>query len=181
MSNRFRLSFMALLIMAGFVFVSCEDDDDDKDEPFTTTQAHIDKSMTLVETVSGSEKYGEDVTIPHGGKDLTSDQTIREVYASNAGGLEYMTVLTKRTYMKKADGTKGDLLATFAMVKHEAGYSAESGDWEWFMMPNDPKVDYTKFPNGSITGEGAASGKADMAMCNGCHMKADGGDFSFVR
>jgi mono/diheme cytochrome c family protein len=147
-----------------------------------TAQADIDNSVTVFEKNITGDKYG-DASIAHNGMPLTSDDTFRDVYsnwASNTQTIEPGSIIIKHTYLKKEDGTKGDLAVTFAMVKREAGFWPEGGDWEYIMMPNDGSNDYSAHPNGTLPPEGAAS-RGMLANCQGCHAAAPGNNFLFVR
>ena len=171
MKNTLKLSFLALLIMTGFTFTACEEDDDDDvemNEPFTTTQADIDNSTFVV----GTYDTAESSLGAHGG-----DNTIRDVYASTSEGLDYRTVITKRIYAKEENGDKGDLTEVYAMVKHEAGYNPDGGDWEWIIIPGSSVT--TENPNGMLSEARLRSKEA--SVCISCHRVADGDDFSFVR
>ncbi len=81
--------------------------------------------------------------------------------------------------MKNADGSKGALQVTFAMIKREPGYFIDGGDWEYVMMPNDGSNDYDMHPNGMLPDEGSDM-RGQMANCASCHAKA-GASYSFVR
>lgn len=170
-----------LAMAASMALVSCSSDDDSS----STTQVEV--TQTDVDAISTSwksgitgDEYGSAVSIPHGGANLTSAETNRDVYANQvlADDVKPGTVITKRTYKRNADGSNGDLLATFAMIKREAGYWAEGGDWEYFKMPFSASTDYSAQPNGNLAGA-EASGKLDG--CKGCHTNASGGDYLFVK
>jgi hypothetical protein len=57
--------------------------------------------------------------------------------------------------MKLADGSKGMLQVTFAMIKREEGYYPLGGDFEYVMMPNDGSNDYEVNPNGMLPADGS--------------------------
>lgn len=179
----FYKNILTVLIIIGFgIFsVSCsEDSNSPSDNDYTLTQTDLNNSVnSLVSDITG-DQYGAPVSIAHGGENLTSDQTIRDVYGNLSGlndEIEVGTIITKKTYLKD-NSTKSDLLVTFAMVKRMEGYYETGGDWDYYMMPYDSTVDYDTNPNGLIA-NAAMSGK--LEYCAGCHAKASDGDFVFIK
>ena len=165
-------------------FSACKTKTDDPDPAFSLTQEELNKATNVKELDVTGRKYGNDVSIPHGGSGLSTEQTYRDIYnngskkstdAVNSVG----TIYTKRTHMKNADGSKGNLLVTFAMVKRESGYYANGGDWEYIMMPNDGSNDYGANPNGALPAEGT-DGRGQLASCAACHAKAAESDYIFA-
>lgn len=179
------LFLISAVISALLLFVaSCKNDNNETPEPsYTLTQGELNESTKDVEISVTGRKYGSDVSIPHGGANLTTEETYRDIY-SNAGSKKSTaanamgTVYTKRTYVKNADGSKGDLLVTFAMAKREAGYFTDGGDWEYVMMPNDGFNDYNANPNGTLPSISAIEMRGQLVSCAGCHSKA-GSDYLF--
>lgn len=163
---------------------SCNNDSDPQPTPtYTLTQAELNAATGEVETFITGKKYGQDVSIPHGGNNLTYDQTYRDVYSTTTKSTNddaVGTIYTKRTYVKNADGSKGDLLATFAMAKHESGYYAAGGDWEYVMMPYDATNDYTANPNGMLPAAGSDM-RGQLANCASCHAAAASSDYIFTK
>lgn len=179
-----KLLNITLLICAVLLLfaTSCKNESDP--EPmYNMTQADLNKSTQVEDTDVTGTKYGADVSIPHGGQNLTSDDTYRDIYSSVGpnGEITMGTIFTKRTYIKNADGSKGDLLVTFAMAKRESGYYTSGGDWEYVMMPNDGSNDYTANPNGTLPAESATEMRGQLANCASCHAKASASDYIFVR
>lgn len=163
---------------------SCNNNEE-PDPTYTLTQSDMNAATDVEETDVTGRKYGDDVSIPHGGTNLTSEDTYRDIYSNDNGGKSTTassrgTIFTKRTYVKNADGSKGDLLVTFAMAKREAGYFADGGDWEYVMMPNDGSNDYTANPNGMLPDASATEMRGKLGMCAGCHSQA-GTDYIFIR
>jgi cytochrome c553 len=150
---------------------------------FEATQADLNNATLEEELNITGAKYGEDVSIPHGGMSESWDSTFRDVYSNTREkeSIRVGSVITKRTYARNADGSRGALLVTFAMIKREAGYFAEGGDYEWVMMPNDGSNDYDENPNGMLPDVSMTLMRGKLESCAGCHAKADGGDYSFVR
>ena len=158
------------------LWTSCtNDNNDDPDPTYTLTQADMNGSDKEVELNATGRKYG-DASIPHGGSGLTTEDTYRDIYSNigfkSSDASASGTIFTKRTYMKNADGSKGELLVTFAMAKREAGYFPDGGDWEYVMMPNDGSNDYSENPNGMLPDASATDMRGQLASCAGCHAKA---------
>lgn len=168
-----------VVVLSSILLISCGNDDDST-ASVETDQDRVNKSTMVWEERITGDKYGADVSIPHGGDSLTFDETNRDVYATqaNSASIEVGTVITKRIYKKNTDGSNGDLLTTFAMIKRELGFWTDGGDWEYFAMPNNGSTDYTSMPNGELA-NAAKSGK--VSGCMGCHSKATGGDFLFLK
>jgi len=145
------------------------------------TQTDIDQAVSVFEMEITGFKYG-DASVAHNGSTLSAEETYRDVYsnwASKSQKITPGTIITKHTFMKNADGTKGDLAVTFAMIKRKPGYWSENGDWEYMMMPASAEIDYAVHPNGMIPTDPSMRGKIEM--CAGCHAQAPGNNFLFVR
>jgi Cytochrome P460 len=75
------------------------------------------------------------------------------------------TVVVKEKFLLTAGGKDAQPVAVAFMIKHEAGYNAAHGDWEYVYPPlRDP-------------GEKIARGKLDS--CIDCHQKASKTDYLF--
>jgi len=139
-------------------------------------QERLNTTTTLVVSETGG-------SFPHGGMDLTGDQTIRDIFTSDGNVGDEINpgfLITKHTYAVDASGNKGDLLVTFAMLKHGEGYWEDSNDWEYIMMPVDPTVDYNVNPNGIFANAAVSGNVHDVNPgCVGCHNGAGGGDQLF--
>lgn len=181
--NRIFTQLNLKLVLASFLVIgflaSCNDDDNDEPndpEPttFTLTQAELNSSTTnwLMNLTGGA--------IDHAGGTVDPDSSLRDVYGNTANANDIVNgkqVVTKRVYRVNSDGSKGNLMVTFAMFKREAGYYAEGGDWEYVMMPYDENNDYDANPNGMLPSEGEMRGK--LASCAGCHSAAQGDDYLY--
>jgi hypothetical protein len=176
------LTLIFIFTLGLMIFTSsCNNNDDPADPTYTLTQADLNKATAGADLNVTGTKYGEDVSIPHNGQPVPPGATYRDIYTQttksvSANGLG--TIYTKRTYAKNADGSKGDLLVTFAMAKRETGYFTEGGDWEYVMMPNDGSTNYGTNPNGMLPIEGSEM-RGQLANCASCHAKA-ADDFLFV-
>lgn len=165
------LTFSMLAIL---VATSCKEED--KNKAYTVTQADIDKTDKLVATFTGGD-------FAHGfSNQALGDSTVRIVYGTSSNipsSFPVGTTFTKNTFKADKNGNATTMrTASFAMVKREAGYYPDGGDWEYVVMPFDANADYTAHPNGSLDGAGANQGQ--LASCVGCHTKAGGGDFLFI-
>ena len=176
--------FSTILIFGGLMLFisSCTNNEETPDPTYELTQAELNKSTDVEELDVTGKKYGESVSIPHNGSPNPPESTYRDIYSnatSKAGDYPTGTIFTKRTLVKNADGSKGDLLVTFAMVKHEVGYYPEGGDFEYVMMPNDGSNDYGSNPNGMLPPESATEMRGKLANCAGCHSNTP--SFIFAR
>ncbi len=173
---------LLLAIFSVGIFTACSDDDNggtDAPEEYILSQEDLNNVSTVIrDEITGTE-FGEDVSIPHGGQDLTADETIRHVLAnqSDLSNINVGTIIVKHTYLKDENDEKGQLLATFAMVKRGGGFDPDNQDWWWLKMPNTGDIDYDTYPNGNMD-KAAASGK--IGGCNGCHGKDATGDYVFL-
>ncbi len=180
--NVYLLGFILFFSIAG-----CENDEDEDvnvDEPFEATQADLDASTTPVDLGVSGTPYGQDVSVAHNGKPISPDSTIRDMFTTMddiSNKIEKGTVVTKHTYMKNPDGSKGKLAVTFAMIKREADYYPEGGDWEYVVMPNDGSTNYEEHPNGTLPPESATGQRGQLANCASCHSSAGGGNYLFVK
>jgi len=178
------LIFKITLVVTVFaVAISCTNENTQTPEPgYTLTQTDLNNSIQEVDADITGTKYGSEVSIPHGGTSGNADSTYRDIFTNvskkSIGASGQGTVYTKRTYMKNADGSRGPLLVTFAMAKHESGYYPDGGDWEYVMMPNDGSIDYGSFPNGILPSSSETDMRGQLASCAGCHSKASD-DFIF--
>ncbi|MCF8309352.1 MAG: cytochrome P460 family protein [Bacteroidales bacterium] len=182
--KKWKIYFLGLLLV-GFA-TSCENDDNgdnNVEEPYEATQADLDGSTNPVDLGVTGTPYGEDVTVAHNGQPISPDSTIRDIYTGLgdvSDEIQKGTVFTKHTFMKNPDGTKGELAVTFAMIKREADYYPEGGDWEYVVMPNDGSTDYDEHPNGVLP-DAESDSRGRLANCASCHASADGNNFLFTK
>lgn len=178
---------MLSLAFFSFAIVSCDDDDDDDNNnsnntPFIASQADLNAATNVFELNITGKPYG-DATVAHNGSTLPPDSTFRDVYSNLANKTDAIskgTIITKHTFLTNPDGSKGDLAVTFAMIKREAGYYTDGGDWEYVMMPFDANVDYTTMKNGMLPDQSATTMRGQLNMCASCHASG-GNDYLFVR
>lgn len=163
-----------LSLCAIVLFTQCKKDD----EPVALTQEMLNDANEMVESLTG-EQNG--MNFAHNGTPNDASTTIREIFTDNGrvkNSIDPGYVVTKHTYAANEDGSKGDLLVTFAMIKHQEGFWEDSNDWEYFSFPNnDPTVDFTANPNGLLAN--AAVSGTGHENCWGCHNAAQGGDQLF--
>lgn len=168
------LSLFALGIAAGFTFSNAKD--------YAATQNDLDKTVTPAKLGSTGKPYGE-VSISHDGRGISADSSIRDSYTNlkmPGGTIEPGTIFTKRAYAKKKDGSRGDLVMLFAMIKHEKGYYPAGGDWEYVSIPYDKSVDYKIHPNGMLPAMIDDNMRGKVTSCANCHSSAMGNDFVFT-
>jgi hypothetical protein len=169
-----QLYFLLSAVLTVFL-IGCNDEEET--ETFNLTQSSLDGVTNFIKSYTGG-------TFAHGGPDgVSADSTIREIYASIpdlTGSIPVGTIVTKNTYKKNADGSKSDqIYVSFAMVKQEAGYYTDGGDWEYIKIAYDGTVDYNTHPFGVLPAEGSSS-RGQLSSCMGCHASASGSDFLFV-
>lgn len=151
---------------------------------FNVTQANLNASTTTVVLNGTGSTYGS-ATTPHDGNMANTDinSTFRSIYtnlSSPTGAINVGTIFSKRVY-KNVGGVPDSLKATFAMVKREAGYWPEGGDWEYIMTPYNAMINYTSMPNGMLPATADNMMRGKIMMCAGCHNNAlTGGDFIFA-
>jgi len=153
-------------------------DCDDGSCKYELTQKMMDDANSLVASLTGPQ-HGMDFA--HNGTPNPATTTLREIYTNDGNVPDEIKpgyVITKRSYAVDSLGNKGDLFVTFAMIKREAGFWEEAGDWEYLNFPNnDPSVDFTLNPNG-VLANSKVSGTGHE-NCWGCHNAAQGGDQLF--
>lgn len=86
----------------------------------------------------------------------TSESAIRKPGTALPVG----TTIVKEKWTRDKPNAKGTLTAIAAMVKHEAGYAKEQGDWEYL---------YAELP---IAGKPMKVDRGQIATCVECHTKA---------
>lgn len=147
---------------------------------YTLTQEKLDDIKELVASVTGLQNG---IDFSHDGTPNGGFSTIREIYTNIdevVDNIDKGFVITKHVYEANTDGTKGNLIVTFAMQKHKEGYWAESNDWEYILMRNEGEVDYTINPNGLLTKASLSGNVHDqLPGCVSCHNIAKGGDQLF--
>lgn len=168
---------IVIALLASMLFFQCQSDE--QEEKLELTQEKLNNSTVHVEDFTGQ---AFEVSIPHGGPpENTVDSTIRAVYSNVnklGASIEKGTIITKRTYKKNPDGTKGTLYVVYAMFKRESGYDSENGNWEYVSMPASEDIDYTANPNGVLSAAGTERGK--LNGCISCHAAAEGDDHVFA-
>ena len=169
--NLFSAGFLALAVLLS----SCSEDKDPVE--ILITQSELGGSTNPIATVTGG-------SMAHAGPFASNaDSTIREVFSNRTsldGEISLSTIVTKNTYKKNADGSKGDLLLSFAMIKREAGYDDANENWEYTVSPFSESVDYEAHPFGLLPDEANLDARGQLASCIGCHAGAGGGDYLFI-
>ncbi|MEN8202783.1 MAG: hypothetical protein ABFS28_09330 [Bacteroidota bacterium] len=169
--NVFYAGFLALAVMLS----SCSGDEDPAE--FLVTQSQLDGSTNLITTFTGG-------SMAHAGTLVSdADSTIREVFSNKTsldGDISMGTIVTKNTYKKNADGSKGDLLLSFAMIKREVGYDDDNENWEYIKSAFNENVDYGTHPFGILPDVGNLDDRGKLQSCIACHAGAGGADYLFA-
>lgn len=89
-------------------------------------------------------------------------------------------IFTKKVYNNN-NGIKDTLQAFFGMLKREAGYWPEGGDFEYWMTPyNKSMVDTLQTPMGMYPSVADDMMRGKIMMCASCHADPSAkGDFIF--
>ncbi len=178
-----------LITFVGIIafLLSCDDSsnksNDSSNDPVSEEQAKLNESLNPVAIGLTGDSFGTDATIAHNGAPLTTDETIRDVYTNLSEGesIRVGTIFTKHTFLKGEQGRKSDLVVTFAMIKREAGYYPDGGDWEYVKMPNDGTNNYLQNPNGKLPTTEDNINRGKIVACASCHQHPlAGSDFVFT-
>lgn len=163
--------------LAALVLMLSGCSDENTPAEFLVTQSQLDASTNLIATVTGG-------SMAHAGPLASNpDSTIREVFSSETsldGDHARGLIVTKNTYKKNADGSKGDLLLSFAMIKREAGYDDDNENWEYIVNAASDEVDYDAHPFGMLPDVGNTDARGQLSSCVACHAGAGGGDYLFI-
>ena len=168
--NLISTGMLALVVMLS----SCAEE-----EPveFLATQSQLDGSTNLIATFTGGQ-------MAHAGPIVSdADSTIREIFSNKTsldGDIAMGTIVTKNTYRKNSDGSKGQLLLSFAMIKRELGYDDENENWEYTVTPFDETVNYDVHPFGLLPDVSNTDSRGQLGSCISCHTGGAGGDYLFV-
>jgi len=181
-----KLFSIILIFTSGLLFLisACTNNNSEEPNPtYTFTQADLNNSTQSQDENITGKKYGINVSISHDGTNSDANETYRDIFSNigKGGTIKTGTIFTKRTYKKNADGSRGELLMTFAMAKRESGYYSAGGDWEYVMMPNDGTNDYNTNPNGTLPPASATDMRGQLAVCASCHAYASSSDYIFSR
>ncbi|MBI3520388.1 MAG: cytochrome P460 family protein [Bacteroidetes bacterium] len=147
-----------------------------------TTQKDIDMSTTPVKLSVTGTPLG-DVSIAHDGRDISADSSFRDSYTNMSlpkGEIKPGTIFTKRAYLRKSDGSKGNLEMIFAMIKQKKGYYPAGGDWEYISISPEKNTNYKVHPNGMLPQKVDNDARGKITFCGDCHKKASGSDFVFT-
>lgn len=147
-----------------------------------TSQKDLDAAITPVKLSVTGTPLG-DVSIAHDGRDISADSSFRDSYTNMSlpkGEIKPGTIFTKRAYLKKSDGSKGNLEMLFAMIKQKKGYYPAGGDWEYISISPEKNIDYKVHPNGMLPAKADDEMRGKISMCGDCHKAASGKDFVFT-
>jgi hypothetical protein len=149
------------------------DTDATESEPVVTdqttnvaTEATDDVDVSFLQDYKNCELVKKDVASP------AHMNAIKDVYVNSigieafkAGSVPFPagTIITKENYANES-GAKGALQALTCMVKMEAGYDPDNGDWAYV----------------STGADAAVQEKGKLAMCIECHTKEKDKDYVFL-
>ena len=171
MKHKIVVPLAASIIMMSFIVIKT-----------LVSQKDLDSSTTPVKiSVTGTPQG--DVSISHDGRSVPPDSSFRDSYTNMSSPkrkIEPGTIFTKRAYVRKKDGSKGELAMLFAMIKRENGYYPHGGDWEYVSIPADKSTDYKTHPNGMLPDKADDKMRGKIEYCGSCHMRAGGNDFVFT-
>ena len=151
--------------------------------PVNVTQANVNSSTNALALFATGLAFA--VSIGHNGMmpDAGNGTTFRSTFTTLVGlGKPIVpgTVFTKKAYHNIA-GAIDTLQAFFGMVKREAGYWPDGGDFEYWMTPYDKTmVDTLQMPMGMLPANVDNMMRGKIMMCAGCHADPSaGGNFIF--
>ena len=90
------------------------------------------------------------------------------------------TIMVRRAYYYPWAHERDSLINTVVMVKREAGYYPEGGDWEYMDIKNYKDTDYAVNPNGMLIASSDNIIRGKITKCANCHAIA-GSSFLFHR
>ena len=161
------LSIFAIAFL--LVFTSCsEDDDKDTD---TAVEYNLTESLFNTATNAIQTNINTGAMAHNGDMNASGTMTFRDVYTNMSdvsGTAKPGDIITKFVYGKDSTGAKGALMVAFAMVKQEAGYGDDHGNWNWYMLPDGNDTDFS-----------TVSKVDPQANCSGCHSGGTS-DYRFV-
>ena len=160
-----RKSPLPVLLAVVAVFMSCATD------PNATEVASLDGYPTWFQV--NSEIITGDATGTLGRNVHQGSTGFRNVFVNPVGEAVITgdadtpypagTIFVKDSYAEQ-DGAMGDLADVTVMVKREAGFDPDNGDWEYMLLTNTL----------SVRNQGA------IGMCISCHAAAANRDFVFA-
>lgn len=187
---------VALFVGLSAISVACSNDDDSDDDnnnnnnnnnnttTYTLTQEMLNKAtIAYIENKTGIHKAAGDSTLDmsHIAGVASADSSVRDLFANvdlkNASTVAPGTVIVKKAYRKKPDGTKGDLGAIVAMFKRESTYHTSGGNFEYIVIPINGVDESGSMPNGDLS---KATARGELSSCVNCHLGARGGNEPFL-
>lgn len=156
----------ALVLVAAFLMVSAGSPDEDA-TPASALDGYESWVKVNARPITGDDTgtLGRNV---HQGATGFRDVYVNSVGASVAtgetdGDFPVGTILVKNSF-EDDGGSAGDLADITVMVKREAGYDPENGDWEYMMLTSTMRV----------------RSQGVINNCVACHTAAAANDYAFL-
>lgn len=166
--KRFNYLLSIFAISFLLVFTSCsEDDNKDTAVEYNLTESLFNSATNAIQTNINNGNVGAH----NGDATASGTMTFRDVYTNMtdvSGTAKPGDIITKYVHGKDSTGAKGALLVAFAMVKQEAGFGDDHGNWNWYMLPNGNDTDFS-----------TVSKVDPQTNCSGCHSGGTS-DYRFV-
>jgi hypothetical protein len=114
---------------------------------------------------------------------FTTDHKLRDLFENISlnQSIKVGTIMTRRSYYYPWTQFKRDsLLNVVVMIKREAGYYPQGGDWEYMDIKYNKNTNYIENPNGMLIGSIDNITRGKITKCANCHANS-GTDFIFHR
>ena len=187
--NRFYLFLVTIMLAALFITAGCaqeETKDPGKDnttadvvddsaavepeivepEPVDTAPVAAEIDVSFLQDYNNWELAKADVTSPahmNAIKDVYVNSIGIDAFKSGTVPFPAGTIITKENYADES-GTKGSLMALTCMIKMEAGYDPDNGDWAYVNTGAD----------------GVAQETGKLTMCIECHTQVKDKDYVYL-
>ncbi len=147
---------------------------------FKITQAQLDAS-----TILGSDQDTAIFGDPFNGfpsDTFTTKHKLRDLFANISldKNVTIGTIMVRRSYYYPWATKRDSLLNVVVMIKREAGYYPQGGDWEYMDIKYNSNTDYIQNPNGMLIESSDNITRGKITKCANCHA-ITGGDFLFHR
>ena len=158
--KRFATPLLILVLGLSLGLTGCSDDGDDPVTPDAVSEFDGYEDWTQVEYTNASSPF---LGPAHQGD---NPDYVRAIYSDDPdkteGDYAVGTLFVKETYTFDAQGNKmfPDAMGLLGMIKREAGFDTDGGDWEYFNINTN---DLSTIDSG-----------ANIGSCKGCHTNATG-------
>jgi len=148
---------------------------------FNLTQEQLDGATIL--TLSGDTAIVGDPFNAFSTDTLTTKHKLRDLFENISldSHIAVGTIMARKAYYYPWKNHERDsLINTVVMVKREAGYYPEGGDWEYIDIKYNRNTDYKTNPNGMLVAVNDNIIRGKITKCASCHALA-GSNFVFHR